>query len=56
MKFSIKDFYSKSDQIRSLLRIGQIYWRNPYWKTYFFASEWFGLTVLSVLFSEFPFI
>ena len=29
MKFSIKDFLSKCDQIYSLLRIGHIYWKNP---------------------------
>ena len=29
MKFSIKDFFSKCDQIRSFLRIGHICWRNP---------------------------
>ena len=28
MKFSIKEFFSKYDQIRSLLRFGDIYWRN----------------------------
>ena len=29
MKFSIKDYFSKYDQIRSFLRFGHIYWRNP---------------------------
>ena len=29
MKFSVKDFFSKYDQIRSFLWIGHIYWRNP---------------------------
>ena len=30
VKFSIKDFFSKCDQIRSFLRIfGHIYWSNP---------------------------
>ena len=33
MKFSIKGFYSKCDQIHSLY--GHIYWRNPSWKTSF---------------------
>ena len=37
MKFSIKDFFSKSDQIRRKL-FGQIYCRNPKWKTSFFAQ------------------
>ena len=35
MKFSIKDFFSKYDQICSFL---QIYWRNPKWKTSFFVQ------------------
>ena len=29
MKFSIKDFFSKWDQIRRFLRIGHICWKNP---------------------------
>ena len=29
IKFSIKDFFNKCDQIRSFLRIWHIYWRNP---------------------------
>ena len=29
MKFSIKNFFSKYDQIRRKLRLGHIYWRNP---------------------------
>ena len=29
MKFSIKDFFSKCYQVRSFLRFGHIYWRNP---------------------------
>ena len=32
MKISIKDFYSKYDQIRNC-GFGHIYWRNPYRKT-----------------------
>ena len=28
MKFPIKDFFSKCDQIRTKLRIGHIYWKN----------------------------
>ena len=35
MKFYIKDFFSKCDQIRSF---GHIYWRNPSWKTSFFVE------------------
>ena len=40
MKFSIKDFFSKCDQIRRKLRFDHIYWRNPSWKTLFFAQWW----------------
>ena len=29
IKFSIKNFFSKCDQIRRKLRFGHIYWRNP---------------------------
>ena len=29
MKLSIKDFFSKCDQIRRLLRFGHVNWRNP---------------------------
>ena len=29
MKFSIKDFYSKCNQIRSNCGFCHIYWRNP---------------------------
>ena len=32
IKFSIKDFFSKCDQIL------RIYWRNPSWKTLFFVQ------------------
>ena len=28
MKFSIKNFFNKCDQIRSFLRIKYIYWKN----------------------------
>ena len=38
MKSSIKDFFSKCDQIRRKLRFGHIYWRNPKWKTSFFCA------------------
>ena len=34
MKFSIKDFSSKSDQTCGF---GHIYWRIPWWKTSFFV-------------------
>ena len=33
MKFSIKGFFSKYDQIRR-----KLYWRNPEWKTSFFVQ------------------
>ena len=37
MKFSIKDFFSKCEQIRWKLQIWsylhRIYWRNPKWET-----------------------
>ena len=36
MKFSIKDFFSKS---AVSCRFGHIYWRNPQWKTSFFLSN-----------------
>ena len=35
--FSIKDFFSKCDQIRRKRQFGHIYWRNPEWKTSFFV-------------------
>ena len=35
MRFSMKDFFSKCDQIRSF---GHIYWKNPSWKTSFFVQ------------------
>ena len=38
MKFSIKNFVSKCDQIRSFLRIWSHLWRNPLWKTSFFIQ------------------
>ena len=37
MKFSIKDFLSKCDQIRSFLRISSHVLKNPSWKISFFA-------------------
>ena len=37
MKFFIKDFFSKFDQILSFLVFGHIYWRNPYWKASIFV-------------------
>ena len=38
MKFSIKGFFSKCDQIRRKLRSGHIYWRNPNAKLHFLCS------------------
>ena len=38
MKFSIKDFFSKCDQIHRKRQFGHIYWRNPEWKTSFFVQ------------------
>ena len=39
MKFSIKDFLTKCNQIRMKQRgFGNIYRRNPYWKTSFFVQ------------------
>ena len=38
MKISIKDFFSKCDPISRKLRIGDINWRNPWWKTSFLCS------------------
>ena len=38
MKLSLKNFFRKCDQIRSFLRIGHIYRRNPWWKTFIFYS------------------
>ena len=37
LKFSVKDFFSKYEQLRSFVRFGHIYWRNPQWKTSFFV-------------------
>ena len=37
-KFSIKDFFSKCDQIPSFLWIFHIYRRNPKWKSSFFVQ------------------
>ena len=37
IKLSIKDFFSKCDQIRRKLRFGHIYWRNSEWKTSLFV-------------------
>ena len=37
MKFSIKDFIRKYDQIHIDCGFGHIYWRNPSWKTSFFV-------------------
>ena len=45
LKFSIKDFFSKCDQIRSFLRFGHIYLRNPWWKTSFFVQCWYCILV-----------
>ena len=39
MKFSVKDFFSKCDHIRSC-GFGHIYWRNPSRKPWFFA-QWY---------------
>ena len=39
MKFSMKDLFSKCDQIwPHSCRFGHIYWRNPWWKTSFFCA------------------
>ena len=38
MKFSIKNFFSKCDQIRSFLGIWSHLLKNPWWKTYFFVQ------------------
>ena len=38
MKLSIKDFFSKCDQIRRKLRFGHIYRGNAYRKTSFFVQ------------------
>ena len=38
MKFSIKDFFSKCDQIRSFLRIWSHLLKNPKWKTSIFVQ------------------
>ena len=45
MKSSIKDFFSKWDQIRRKLRFGHIYWRKPSWKTSFFVQYFFVVDV-----------
>ena len=38
---SIKDFFSKCDQIRSFHRSGHIYWINRLWKTSFLSRSYF---------------
>ena len=38
MKFSIKDFFSKCDQIAGNRRFGYIYWRTPQRKISFFVQ------------------
>ena len=38
MKLSIKDFFSKCDQIRQKLRIFHIYWRNPVENCIFYTA------------------
>ena len=38
MKFSIKDFFSKCDQIPVFYEFGHIYSRNPEWKTSFLCA------------------
>ena len=40
VKFSIKDFFSKCDQIAVSCGFGHIYCRNPWWKIPFFV-QWF---------------
>ena len=39
-EFSIKDFFSKCDQIRRKLCFGHIYWRNPKLGTSVFVQCW----------------
>ena len=36
MKFSVKDLFSKCDQVR--WGFGRINWKNPQWKTSFFVQ------------------
>ena len=38
MRYSIKDFFSKYDQILRKLQFGHIYWRKLSWKTSFFVQ------------------
>ena len=38
MKFSVKDFFNKCDQIRSFLWIWSYLLKNPKWKTQFFVQ------------------
>ena len=38
IKFSIKDLFSKWDQICRKLRFAHTYWRNPSWKASFFVQ------------------
>ena len=39
LKFNIKDFFSKCEQIRWKCGFGHIYWRNPQKKTWFFVER-----------------
>ena len=41
MKFSVKKFFSKFDQIRSFLWIWTIYWKTPHGKLHFLCSQLF---------------
>ena len=41
MKFSIKDFFSKCDQIRCFLRIWSYLLKKSYWKTTFLWGDWY---------------
>ena len=50
MKLSIKDLFSKYDQISRKLKKSwrnQIYWRNPQWKTSFYV-QWFLLAGIAI--------
>ena len=41
MKFSIKDFFSKCDQIHSFLRMCSYLLKKSYWKTTFLCGDWY---------------
>ena len=55
MKFSIKDFFSKCDQIRSILRIWSHLLKKPLMGNLIFCAVVVGQVLMHVTFSAFSF-